>query len=107
MTEKRKDPRVGFDASAEVKFSSWAAFYEVYTENISRGGMMLQMSRAPKLGDVVEIKLHPPNGEKITLRGEVKFVAEPKGLRYGVGVEFIELDEGKIAMIEKIIDDAI
>jgi hypothetical protein len=55
--EQRKDPRVGLQGSAEIKFSSWAAFYETYMGNISRGGMMLQVASPPNVGDTMEIRL--------------------------------------------------
>ena len=107
MVDLRKDPRIPLTGGAEVKFSSWAAFYEVYASNISRGGMMLQMSKAPSVGERVQVKLALPRGDEIVLDAEVKFVRpNPPPEHAWVGVQFVDLDADALAQIEQLIDDA-
>ena len=107
MIDLRKDRRVPLTGGAEVKFSSWAAFYEVYTTNISRGGMMLQMSKTPEVGERIQVKLQLPKGDEIVLDGEVKFVRpNPPPERAWVGVQFVDLDAETLAQIETLIDEA-
>jgi uncharacterized protein (TIGR02266 family) len=106
MIDLRKDPRVPLAGGAEVKFSSWAAFYEVYSANISRGGMMLQMSKTPDVGDKIQVKLQLPMGDAIVLDAVVKFVRpNPPPEHAWVGVQFTDLDEESLAKIEQLIDD--
>ncbi|MEO7096271.1 MAG: PilZ domain-containing protein [Polyangiales bacterium] len=107
MIDLRKDRRIPLTSGAEVKFSSWAAFYEVYTANISRGGMMLQMSKTPSVGERIQVKLQLPKGDEIVLDAEVKFVRpNPMPEPAWVGVQFVDLDAEKLAQIEQLIDDA-
>ena len=107
MIDLRKDRRVALTGGAEVKFSSWAAFYEVYTSNISRGGMMLQMAKTPAIGERIQVKLQLPKGDEIVLDGEVKFVRpNPPPERAWVGVQFIDLDAETLEQIETLIDEA-
>ena len=89
-----------------MKFESWAVFYETYVENISRGGMLLQLGKAPAVGDEIQVRLCPPKGEPVLLEAEVKFINAKIGGLYGVGVEFINLDDERKAAIEQLIDDA-
>ena len=106
MIDLRKDRRISLSGGAEVKFSSWAAFYEVYTANISRGGMMLQMSKTPEVGEQVQVKLQLPMGAEIVLDAEVKFVRpNPPPERAWVGVQFLDLDDESRAKIEELIDN--
>ena len=106
MIDLRKDRRVPLSGGAEVKFSSWAAFYGAYTANISRGGMMLQMEKTPPVGERIQVKLQLPMGDAIVLDAEVKFVRpNPKPEPAWVGVQFIDLDDEACAKIEQLMDD--
>ncbi len=104
--DQRKSRRIHLATPAEVKFESWAVFYETWIENISHGGMQLQLGKAPTVGEVIEVRLCPPKGEAVVLEAKVKFVNAKVGSTHGVGVEFVNLDDERKAAIERLIDDA-
>ena len=45
--ERRKDPRVPAHMEAKVKFTSWHVYSLIYTINISKGGMNLELAEEP------------------------------------------------------------
>lgn len=89
--ERRKDPRIPMRFEAEVKFTSWLVYSLLYAVNISKGGMNLEMTHEPQLGDVLEIKLTQPDGTALRFNGVVKHVT-PDGAHFSVGVQFEGLD---------------
>lgn len=89
--ERRKDPRLPVRLEAEVKFTSWLVYSLLYAVNISKGGMNLEMSNEPQLGEILEIKLTQPDGSALRFNGVVKHVT-PEGAHFSVGVQFEGLD---------------
>jgi c-di-GMP-binding flagellar brake protein YcgR len=87
---------------AEVKFTSWAVYSLIYTINISKGGMNLEMADEPKQGSKLTIKLRPPEGAVIDIEAVVRH-ATKAGARWSVGVQFDTLDGAKRDAIEKAI----
>ena len=87
---------------AEVKFTSWHVYSLIYTINISKGGMNLELAEEPKPGAVVAIKLTPPDGTPVVLDATVKHSTKSnKG--WSVGVQFQNLDGEKRQAIERAI----
>jgi c-di-GMP-binding flagellar brake protein YcgR len=102
--ERRKDPRVPMRLEAEVKFTSWHVYSLIYTINISKGGMNLELAEEPKPGTKVSIKLTPPEGASMVLDAVVRHATAGKtGGRWSVGVEFENLDGQKRDAIERAI----
>jgi c-di-GMP-binding flagellar brake protein YcgR len=87
---------------AHVKFTSWAVYSLIYTINISKGGMNLEMAEEPKQGSKLTIKLTPPEGAVIDIEAVVRH-ATKAGARWSVGVQFDSLDGAKRDAIEKAI----
>ncbi|MDB4964427.1 MAG: hypothetical protein JWN44_116 [Myxococcales bacterium] len=100
--ERRKDPRIPMRVEAEVKFTSWHVYSLIYTINISKGGMNLEMAEEPAQGSKLTIKLTPPDGDPIMLDATVRH-ASKSGARFSVGVQFDDLDGAKRSAIEKAI----
>lgn len=100
--ERRKDPRVPMRVEAEVKFTSWHVYSLIYTNNISKGGMNLELADEPKPGAKLTIKLTPPKGAVIDLEAIVKHTSK-SGARWSTGVQFENLDGAKREAIEKAI----
>ena len=48
--ERRKEPRVPMRVEAEVKFTSWHVYSLIYTINISKGGMNLELAEEQPAG---------------------------------------------------------
>ncbi len=100
--ERRKDPRFPLRIETEVKFTSWHVYSLIYTINISKGGMNLELADEPQIGAALTVKLTPPEGAPVLLDATVKH-ATKTGARFSVGVQFDNLDDGKRQAIEKAI----
>ena len=87
---------------AEVKFTSWHVYSLIYTINISKGGMNLELAEEPKQGAVLTVKLTPPEGAPVLLEATVKH-SSLVGKRWSTGVQFQNLDDTKRQAIEKAI----
>ncbi|HEX8953727.1 MAG TPA: PilZ domain-containing protein, partial [Polyangia bacterium] len=70
--ERRKEPRVAARIEAEVKFTSWHVYSLIYTINISKGGMTLELPDEPKPGATLIVKLAPPEGAPVLIAATVK-----------------------------------
>ena len=108
--EKRKEPRLPVRAEAEVRFSSWDVFKLLWTVNISRGGMNLEVvGDQPEIGSNLMVRIYPPEGDSIELAGIVKHVssgtrraiANKLMQKFQVGVQFVNLDEDRKRAVEK------
>ena len=100
--ERRKHPRVPARIEAEVKFTSWHVYSLIYTINISKGGMNLDLPEEPKQGSSLTVKLTPPDGSPVWIEATVKHAAKV-GKAWSVGVQFQNLDDAKRNAIEKAI----
>jgi hypothetical protein len=100
--ERRKDPRIPMRVEAEVKFTSWAVYSLIYTINISKGGMSLELAEEPQQGSKLTIKLTPPKGDSVLVEATVRH-ASKAGRGWQVGVQFDDLDAAKRDGIEKAI----
>jgi hypothetical protein len=100
--ERRKEPRVPMRIEAEVKFTSWHVYSLIYTINISKGGMNLELAEEPKQGAVLSVKLTPPEGAPVMLEATVKHSSKV-GKSWSTGVQFQNLDDTKRQAIEKAI----
>jgi len=114
MPERRLHPRFALRGQAEVQFRSWPIFKLLYTGNISKGGMSLELGEEPKVGERLLVRLVLPNQWSVQLQAIVRHtsvLAAPSSAtfvaRYTVGVEFLDLDEEKRAQIEKTIKAAV
>ncbi len=87
---------------AEVKFTSWHVFSLIYTINISKGGMNIELGDEPKVGAALTLKLTPPAGAPLFIDATVKH-ATKLGKSWSTGIEFTGLDDNKRLAIEKTI----
>jgi uncharacterized protein (TIGR02266 family) len=87
---------------AEVRFTSWHVFSLIYTINISKGGMNVELSDEAKVGATLIVKLRPPDGQPIELEAVVRH-AQQHGSRWSVGVQFVQLDDARRGAIERAI----
>ncbi len=100
--ERRTEPRVPMRIEAEVRFTSWHVFSLIYTINISKGGMNLELADEPAQGALLTINLNPPEGPPVLLEAIVKH-ATKTGKVWSAGVQFQNLDAEKRQVIEKAI----
>jgi hypothetical protein len=100
--ERRKDPRIPARLEAEVKFTSWHVYSLIYTINISKGGMNLELADEPQPGALLTIKLTPPEGPPVLIDATVRHTNKV-GKSWSTGVQFQNLDDAKRQAIEKAI----
>ncbi len=100
--ERRKDPRVPLRMEAEVKFTSWHVFSLIYTINMSKGGMNLELADEPKVGATLTVKITPPEGAPFFVDGTVKHTTKV-GAKWSTGIQFSSLDDPKRQAIEQAI----
>ena len=68
---RRKSPRYPYQASISAKCSSWPKFVELFTGNVSAGGLFVPTDQVAQLGESIEIELALPSGEPLVFRGTV------------------------------------
>jgi hypothetical protein len=100
VDERRKHPRTEMRVEAEVRFTSWNVYALIYTINISKGGMNLELGEKPEPGAKLTIRLTQPDGMPLLLDAVVKHVA-PSKKAWSVGVEFESLDDATRGAIER------
>ena len=100
--ERRKEPRLPARIEAEVKFTSWHVYSLIYTINISKGGMNLELAEEQPAGATLTVKITPPEGSPVWIDATVKH-ASKVGKTWSTGVQFTGLDDAKRQAIEKAI----
>lgn len=97
------------DAKVEVVFKTFDQFYREYTANLSKGGLFIKTKNPLKPQTVIEINLNLPGREKpLNVAGEVVHVIEPEmaesyGWSPGIGVQFIDFEEGSHQELEEYV----
>ncbi len=97
------------DAKVEVAFKTFDQFYREYTKNLSKGGLFIKTRNPLKPQTVIEINLKLPDREEpLNLAGEVVHVIEPEfaesyGWEPGIGVQFIDFEEGAHQELEEYV----
>ncbi len=105
----REFPRHRLVKRVKVKCGSWDAASQLYTQNISRGGMFVRTATPGEIGSSVEVVVTLPDGAQSTLVGEVVRVVMPEeaartGGVAGMGLRFGQLAPADVERLEKLID---
>lgn len=108
--ERRQHPRHELAGQAEVRFTNWTVFKLLYTVNISKGGMNIELAESPAVGARLKVRLILPDGWPFEIDAAVRHVTlleASAGLRFKsrfqIGVEFENLDAEHKAAIEETI----
>ena len=101
--ERRKEPRIPMRIEAEVRFTSWHVFSLIYTINISKGGMNLELPEQPSNDAALVVRLTQPDGKTVELKATVRHAAQNKNGRWSVGVQFVGATAQQLEAIEKAI----
>jgi uncharacterized protein (TIGR02266 family) len=105
---QRRHPRFEARERVRLELDGRASFEELWTRDISRGGMFVQTDEPPPLGTQVNVQVETPDGE-VGLMGEVVHVldhltARQFGQRPGIGLQFAPVDDEKRRAIESYVD---
>jgi hypothetical protein len=95
----RRDPRVLNHTLIEVRFDARDALREVWTSDISKGGLFLTIDDPPPIGSRLEVVLRVPRAGRLLLKAEVVHVIDAAqagrlGGDPGIGLQFLNLVEG-------------
>ncbi len=104
----RKHPRFIDERQVEVEFGSREALKEVWTVDISKGGMFIRTESAPPFGTRLSIHFATPGGV-IDLEADVVHVVTPEAAASfnqppGIGVQFVDLDDAVRSKFEAYVD---
>ena len=96
------------EAKVEVEFKSFDQFYGEYTKNISKGGIFIKTRQSLPAQTVLEILLKLPGEKPLFLVGEVVHcidaaTAENNGWEPGLGVHFVDFEDGDHQAIEQYV----
>jgi Tfp pilus assembly protein PilZ len=89
--ERRRYERVPSRSLIEVRLPTWSALQNVYTVNMSMGGMRISLGARAPLGTPIDIILTLPNGARLHLPGKVANLGP--GGDGDVGVRFDKMSD--------------
>ena len=97
--ERRHDERQ--PASFEIEFTDDSEFFAGVSQDLSRGGVFVATYQLLPVGSAVGLSLELPDGERVEVRGEVRWLRESSGGegRPGMGVAFRNLSTEALARI--------
>ncbi|MFI5304212.1 MAG: PilZ domain-containing protein [Nitrospiria bacterium] len=105
MIERRQSQRIPL-VVMEVKGRQANRLFLAYANDISEGGLSLTTENNLKVGDRIPIEMMlPDNKTRVSCTGEVVWKREIMKdgiISQGVGLRFIELEEGKKRAIERL-----
>jgi uncharacterized protein (TIGR02266 family) len=105
MIERRQSQRIPL-VIMEVKGKQGDRLFLAYANDISEGGLSLTTENRLKVGDRIPIEMMlPDNKTKVSCTGEVVWKREIMKdgiISQGVGVRFLDLEEGKKRVIGKL-----
>jgi Ethanolamine utilization protein EutJ (predicted chaperonin) len=95
---RRSAIRYGYEAPLRAKCSSWPKFVELFTGDVSDGGLYIPTERDAQVGESVEVELSLPDGRALSFTGTVVNVIDTAraarfGKRAGLGVRLNPLSE--------------
>jgi Tfp pilus assembly protein PilZ len=102
---RRKHVRVGF--RNKVNLTHGGRVYELYTTNISEGGMNVEIKEPFPVGAHVEISLPLKGGNSIAIDGVVVNIKSCRGLQpAGMGIQFNGVSDLITTILKSIINRA-
>ncbi len=103
----REHTRYPVQLAVRLRCESWKQYLELYTSNLSRGGLFVASDDAAPMGSEVMLELSLPDGEMVALRAQVVHVVDAQnGQRPGMGVMFYDLDEPTKRALEMALQTA-
>jgi molecular chaperone DnaK len=91
---RRQHLRHPCEVALQAKCSSWDRFHNLFSGNISEGGLFIPTEEPAKAGEVIAIELTVPDGSRLELPGRVTHVIrDPDGNQHGLGIK-LEVPEG-------------
>ncbi len=94
---RRKAERYDYRARLSAKCSSWPKFVELFTSDVSKGGLFVPTLELANVGEKVSVDLNLPDGDVFPMTGMVVNVigaeqAAKLGKRAGLGIQLDEFE---------------
>lgn len=109
----RKDRRYRLEQPIRVKYERWDQFIDLYTKDISRGGVFVQTTDPPPLHTKVTLRMALPGGgvRELKVLGEVVHVVGPEtststGMPAGFGLQFVNVTPDRRRLLELVVEHA-
>ena len=91
-------------ATFKIRPRSLARLHEMYTRDISRGGMFIVTDQLIPVGESIKVDVvHPDTHERFILVCVVRRAMRDPG-RTGLGVEFVDMDEDRRVLFQQFIE---
>jgi uncharacterized protein (TIGR02266 family) len=109
--KRRANERYPLQYPTQVRCESWAQFLQLYTQNISQGGIFLQATEPPPIGATLQIQIELPSGQGLVLSAQVVHVvaadaAAAQGVVPGFGAQFVNVTEEQIHALRSLVEIA-
>lgn len=108
----RRHPRYPLEHPVHVHYERWEEFIELYTRDISRGGMFVRTAKPPEMQARVTLRLSLPGRVRdLVIEGEVVHAVSESdsarmGLPAGFGVQFVGLTPERRQLLEQVVEHA-
>jgi uncharacterized protein (TIGR02266 family) len=103
-SDRRRFTRVPLDLLIQYRFESFDAFLSEYAADVSVGGMFVRTGTPRPVGTMIYLQFTLKDGIRlIEALGKVVRVNPPDHELPGMGVEFVNLDDESLAMVEAIV----
>ena len=108
---RRKDQSRRPQASVRMlirhRFESLEELIQEHSSDLSMGGLFLRTESLRDIGSLVYLQFSLTSGESL-IEGLARVVhvnppGNPEGRAVGIGIEFVNLDEASLALIEEIV----
>ncbi len=105
---RRKSPRYPYEITLTAKCSSWPKFVELFSGDVSAGGLFVPTGQEAKVGEEVEIELTLPDGGKVPVTGVVVNIisadhAAQFGKKPGLGIALDALEGDAEAKFKELV----
>lgn len=108
MSFVRENTRYPVELQVKVSCPNWDDYLDLYTTNLSRGGVFIASRMSAPMGTEIAVELVLPNGSTVKFRAEVMHLVDEKestetNRPMGMGVRFIDLDEHTKKALEAMV----
>jgi hypothetical protein len=102
----RRHRRVAWRGVIALTAPSWPDIADAVVRDVSYGGIALEIERPVHRGDRFTFALES-NGAARTIVGEVRYTADAGGLRYRVGLRWLDLTPEDVKAVEAFVDNIV
>ena len=108
---RRKSQRYPYEVQLTAKCSSWPKLIDLFTDDVSEGGLFIPTEASAEVGEEVQVTLSLPAGDPMQLAGTVVRVISSEraaefGKRGGLGVALAQLEGDNKARFDRVLAEA-